>query len=193
MQSQPSKEGLNNFRKGDFMLIYEQLKKDHQLIKKLLNQLVALSDDDHEQRDRLVSQISDELIPHARAEESVLYNSLRMLDMAKDMAMHGYKEHMEAEGYLRTLQAQSKLVGDWKKTAMKLKESLEHHIEEEEGKIFSMSRQLFTQQEAEMMCEAFIELKPNSRDQGMMKNTMDLVANLMPPRFTSSLRTPPPN
>lgn len=107
--------------------------------------------------------------------------------------MHGYKEHMEAEGYLRTLQAQSKLVGDWKKTAIKLKESLEHHIEEEEGKIFSMSRQLFTQQEAEMMCEAFMELKPKSRDQGMMKNTMDLVANLMPPRFTSSLRTPPPN
>ncbi len=175
------------------MLIYEQLKKDHQLIKKLLNQLVALNDDDQEQRNRLVAQISDELIPHARAEESVLYNSLRMLDMAKDMAMHGYKEHMEAEGYLRALQAQSKLVGDWKKTAIKLKESLEHHIEEEEGKIFSMSRQLFTQQEAEMMCEAFMELKPKSRDQGMMKNTMDLVANLMPPRFTSSLRTPPPN
>lgn len=175
------------------MLIYEQLKKDHQVIKKLLNELVMLKDDDHAQRDRLVAQISDELIPHARAEESVLYNSLRMLDMAKDMAMHSYKEHMEAEGLLRTLQAKGKLAGDWKKTAIKLKEALEHHIAEEEDKIFTMSRQLFTHQEAEMMCEAFVELKPKSRDQGMMKNTMDLVANLMPPRFTTSLRTPPPS
>ncbi|MEZ0390840.1 MAG: hemerythrin domain-containing protein [Pseudobdellovibrionaceae bacterium] len=171
------------------MLIYDALKKDHESVRQHLNELIMLSEGDENRRHTLIQQIRDELVPHSRAEESVFYNSLRAIDAAKDIVMHGYQEHMEAEALLRTLQAKDKIDADWKATAQKLKKALEHHIQEEEGKIFTVARQLFTDDEARMMAEAFEQLKPEVKEEGFLRTTLDMVANLMPPRFAASVRT----
>lgn len=171
------------------MLIYDALRKDHDTVRQLLNELVMLSENDEQRRHGLIDQIRDEIVPHARAEESVFYNSLRAIDAAKDVVMHGYQEHMEAETLLRTLQVKDKIDADWKATAQKLKKAIEHHIQEEEGKIFNVAQQLFTEDEARMMGEAFEQLKPEVREEGFLRTTLDMVANLMPPRFAASLRT----
>lgn len=169
------------------MQIYESLKKDHRKVKELLNDLLSLAEEDSEARADLIDEIRDELIPHARAEESVFYNSLREVDAAKDTVRHSYKEHVEAEILLKTLQAKDKINGDWKKTAMKLKEALEHHIQEEEERIFPVAQQVFSPEEAVQFGEAFEKMKPIIREQGFMGTTMDLIANLMPPRFINAL------
>jgi hemerythrin-like domain-containing protein len=171
------------------MLIYEALKKDHQVLRTLLNELVSLEENDQKRHSQLVQEIHDELIPHARAEESVFYNSLRAIDQAKDIVMHSFQEHMEAEALLRTLQGKDKVDADWKATAVKLRDAIENHIQEEEDRVFNVARQLFTQDEARMMAEAFEKLKPEVREEGFMRQTLDLVANVMPPRFAASLRT----
>lgn len=171
------------------MLIYEALKKDHDTVKTLLNELVSLSESDKERSSQLIEKIKDELVPHARAEESVFYNSLRAIDSAKDIIMHSFEEHMEAETLLRSLQAMDKVDADFKSTAKKLQKAVEHHIKEEEGRIFNVAQQLFTQDEARMMAEAFEQLKPEVREEGFMRQTLDMVANIMPPRFAASLRT----
>ncbi len=171
------------------MLIYEALKKDHEKLKGLMSELVSLRAGDESRRHSLIETIRDELIPHSRAEESVFYNSLRAIDSAKDIVMHGFAEHMEAETMLRTLQVADKIDLAWKGTAQKLKKDLEHHIKEEETKIFSVAQQLFTKEEAEMMAEAFEKLKPEVKEEGFLRTTLDMVANLMPPRFAASLRT----
>jgi hemerythrin-like domain-containing protein len=171
------------------MLIYEALKTDHDKIKELLNELVVLGESDEERRHTLIFKIHDELIPHARAEESVFYNSLRAIDSAKDIALHGFEEHMEAEALLKTLEGKDKVDTEWKETAQKLKSAIEHHISEEEGRIFNVAQQLFTQEEAQMMGQAFEQLKPEVREEGFLRHTLDAVANLMPPRFAASIRT----
>ena len=171
------------------MLIYDALKTDHDKVKQLLNELVQLDETGEDRRHQLITQIHDELIPHSRAEESVFYNSLRAIDSAKDIALHGFEEHMEAEALLRTLQAKDKIDADWKATAQKLKKAIEHHISEEEGRIFNVAQQLFTQEEAQMMAQAFEQLKPEVREEGFLRHTLDMVANLMPPRFAASIRT----
>ncbi len=58
------------------MNIYDALKKDHTEVKEMLTRLIALRNDDEDGRHELVEQIRDALIPHARAEEMVLYNTL---------------------------------------------------------------------------------------------------------------------
>lgn len=171
------------------MLIYDALKKDHDTVKGLLAQLVNLQKGDESRRHDLIEQIRDELIPHSRAEEYVFYNSLRAIDAAKDIVMHGYQEHMEAETMLRMLQVRDTIDLEWKDTALKLKKALEHHIAEEEGRIFSVAKQLFTDVEAQSMAEAFESLKPEVKTEGFMSTTLDLVANLLPTGFASSLRT----
>lgn len=170
------------------MLIYEALKKDHDKVKDLLERLVHSADADDHARKNLIKQIRDELVPHARAEEAVFYNSLRTIDEAKELVSHGYQEHMEAETLLRTLQGMEGIGADWTKTAKKLKEAVEHHIEDEEGKIFSAAKQLLVDEEAEMMAQAFEQMKPEVRDGGFMQNTLDMIANVMPDRFSAPLR-----
>ena len=161
---------------------------DHDKVKGLLTELLTLRDDDHETRKSLVEQIRDALIPHSRAEESVFYNSLRTIKNAKDEAMHGYKEHMEAETLLRILQVEDKTHMDWKETASKLKEALEHHIQEEETTMFNLARANFTAEEAQQMGAAFEKLKPEIKEQTIVGTTWDMVANLMPTRFSNNFR-----
>ncbi len=171
------------------MLIYDALKTDHDKIKELLSELVQLTEADEERRHTLVFQIHDELIPHARAEESVFYNSLRAIDSAKDIALHGFEEHMEAEALLKSLQSKDRIDSEWKSAAEKLKSAIEHHIFEEETRIFNVAQQLFTQEEAQMMAQAFEQLKPEVREEGFLRHTLDVVANVMPPRFAAAIRT----
>lgn len=168
------------------MLIYEALKEDHDKLKQIFLQLEAL--DPKADPSELVQSLRDLLVPHSRAEEAVFYNSLREFDRAKDKIRHSYTEHMGAEGMLRLLQVKEKLPLNWKSTVQDLRKAVEHHIREEEGEIFSLARQFFTEEEATKMADAFERLKAKSADEGMMKNTLDMVANMMPPRFSQSIR-----
>jgi len=169
------------------MEIYTLLKDDHVKVLGILDELLSLDDNDS-YRDVLIDQVRDELIPHARAEEAVFYNSMRAVSSDNSEVMHGYKEHIEAESVLRLLQVKDATNMDWKETATKLKESLEHHIEEEESKIFAEAKTMFSDEEVEMMGKAFLKLKEEVKGQGMLKNSFDLVANLMPPRFINQLK-----
>ncbi len=169
------------------MSIYEILKKDHKAVMDLLEQLISLKADSG-QREGLIEKIRGELIPHARAEESVLYNSLRSMEEAKGRIGHVYQEHFEAETKLRTLQLKDKIDADWRKTARELKKTLQHHIHEEEGPVFSLAKELLTAQEAQSMGRAFLRLKNQVKKESAMKSTLRLVANLMPPRFVKAFR-----
>lgn len=171
------------------MTIYEALKKDHDKVKVLLNELIALTDDSAPQRrGELVAAIRDELIPHSRAEEAVFYNCLRAVNSAKDIVMDGYSEHMEAEALLRTLQVEDKIDLKWKSTAEKLLKALTHHIQEEETKVFNVAQQLFTEEEAEIMAEAFEKLKPDVKKEGIVRTTLEMVTNMLPQRFVPSVK-----
>lgn len=163
------------------MVIFEALRNDHNELKVLLSQLMELSDEDIEQRHRLVDLIRDGLIPHSRAEESVLYNSMRLMATAKKIAMHSYREHLEAESLLRMLQVQDKTHLKWRETAGKLREAIEHHIHEEETQIFSVAQALFTKEEAIAMGEAFEKQKQELAHKGFMSTTASMISNLMPP------------
>ena len=164
------------------MLIYDALMKDHDTVLNLLDELVSLKGDS-DRREKLIRQIRDELIPHARAEESVFYNSLRSMDEAKGLLGHAYQEHMEAEMKLRWLQLRDKIDADWKETARDLRDAVEHHIREEEEEIFEVARDLLSPEEAQKMGKAFSTLKRKVKQEGMMKTSLRMVANLMPPRF----------
>lgn len=169
------------------MQIYDILKQDHEEVLGLLNELIGLKVDD-EYRFVLVEQIKNALIPHARAEEQVFYNTIRAIDADKSLVTHAYKEHLEAESMLRMLQVKDKVNFDWKSTAKKLLETLEHHIQEEETNLFGEARNIFTTEEAESIGDAFVKLKPTFEGDGVMKNTVDMVINMLPPRLGNSIR-----
>jgi hemerythrin-like domain-containing protein len=94
-----------------------------------------------------------------------------------------------AEGLLRSLQIKGRVQLDWRKTAKKLRKALAHHIEGEETVLFPKAQSLLTAQEAEMMGEAFLKLKPQIKEEGIAETTLELAANLMPARFATYMKS----
>lgn len=170
------------------MHILEALREDHDEMLELVARLLDLEEDDTERRNQIVQQLSDLLIPHARAEEAVLYNSLRMISASKELAMDSYMEHMEVEGLLRMLQVQELANFSWRETAGRLRTALEDHILKEESAVFSATEALFTNEEAEAMAEVFQEIKASASEKGLLGTTIDMVTNLMPPVLTDTIR-----
>lgn len=169
------------------MEIYDLLRQDHTEVKSMLNDLIKLDQND-EYRFILMQEIKNALIPHSRAEESVFYNAIRAVDADKSVVAHSYQEHLEAETMLRTLLVKDKTNLDWRSTAKKLQQALEHHISEEEGRVFAEARKIFTPQEAESIGQAFEKLKPTFVGDGVVKNTIDIVINMLPPRLANGIR-----
>jgi hypothetical protein len=169
------------------MNIFQALQNDHETVKDLLEQLVSVSEND-ESTKVILDEIKDELIPHARAEEVVFYNSLRELDSAKDTISHAYREHMRVETLLHTLRGMEVVGIEWTVLAKKLRDEVHHHITEEEGVIFNMARPLLTPKESEELGNAFLAMKEEAGYESDFSNTVDLVANMMPKRFAESVR-----
>jgi hemerythrin-like domain-containing protein len=170
------------------MVIYEELKKDHREVLALCDRLIQSADANAQQRNSLITQIRDALIPHSRAEEAVFYNAIRQESDEKGVVGHAYTEHVMAETLLRSLQVQGVVDIAWRQTATKLRDALAHHIQEEETEMFATAQKIFSTQEAEQIGAAFVQLKPQIEEQGFMGTSLDLVANLLPARFTATFK-----
>lgn len=169
------------------MKIYDILKQEHKEIKILISELLKLKEDD-DFRYILVEEIKNTFLPHARAEEATLYNTIRAVDADKFIVAHSFKEHLEVESLLLLLEVKEKAHFDWRATATKLQSALEHHFKDEEGKIFTEAKKIFTDAEAEAIGEAYLKLKPSYIGEGVVKNVADLVINMLPPRLADSVR-----
>jgi hemerythrin superfamily protein len=172
------------------MDIYTALHKDHEEVRELLDRLVRTTEINQDTSD-LLARIRDALIPHARAEEEVFYNSIRQIASDRDLVMHGFREHLEAETLLRTLQGMAMIGVEWTAAAEKLRDAVNHHIQDEETKIFPQAKRLFDQQEAEQIGAAFQALKPEVRQEGAVTNMIHMVRNMMPPRLQGEQQQPP--
>jgi hemerythrin superfamily protein len=169
------------------MEIYQALENDHRDVKQLLENLVS-DTLELERRRQLVSEIRDALIPHSRAEEAVFYNSIRDIGDGSEIITHSYKDHLAAEGLLRTLQTMEVFDAKGLEVAKKLKKALEDHIDDEETRVFPIAKAFFTQEEAEKLGRAFEEMKPAIKEENIVGTTWDLIVNLMPTRMRSSLQ-----
>jgi hemerythrin-like domain-containing protein len=111
---------------------------------------------------------------------------MRDMDAAGAVVAHSYQEHLESETLFRTIQASDAMNVDWVSGARKLKQALQHHIHEEEGKVFSAAKKLFTNDEAVVMAEVFNKMKPEIKKQSMLGQSIDMMVNMMPGRLRDS-------
>lgn len=166
------------------MQIYDVLKKDHQVVLELLQQAEETSEKATKRRQELLGRVRDELIPHVRAEEKVLYDTLKGINGTEEIALTAYEEHHAAELTLRELEFMNPSDERWPAKLKVLKESLERHIEEEEGEMFDQARQVLAPEEAQMMAEAFKTLKAEVSEGSIVQTALEKVAQFMPARFS---------
>lgn len=172
------------------MNIYTALSHDHRLFESQLDALVASSQADDDRWKTTLDELRRGLIAHAHAEEAIFYNALRETGEANSVVAHGYAEHAAAEGEIRMLGAAKALDANWTTLVKKLAHDVRHHIKEEESRVFDAAQMVFDDEDAKKLGVAFQRMKAEMENDGdsMVASTVDLIANLLPPRLTKSFR-----
>jgi len=170
------------------MNIYEALKKDHAAVLPVLKKLITLADDnaDRSVKIDLAKKVRHDMKLHNRAEEAVLYRSLRDLSAGAVLTEDRYQEHAHMEACLHSLTAVNTLPMEWRDAAIDLCTSFKTHVSDEENRLFKAAQRLITPEEAEMMGEAFLSLKREldaMSEDLLEENIVGLVADEMPERF----------
>ena len=135
------------------------LKEDHVQIKKMLADGEETTERAEKTRTELFERLKSFLEVHERIEEEVLYPALKKKPKSEDIAYEGFEEHHVVDTIFEELEATPVDSPEWTAKFTVAKENIEHHIEEEEGEMFKLTRQLFSDDELEQMGMRMQEIK----------------------------------
>ena len=139
------------------------LKDDHQKMRKLLSELESTTERGVKTREDLYAQIKSELTVHEIIEEEIFYPALKDHPKAKDIVLEAYEEHHVVDLLMGELESLDVSDPTWGAKAIVMKENIEHHIEEEEGEMFTQARQVFDRQELEDLGEQMAARKTSAQ------------------------------
>ena len=123
------------------------LETDHRRFEQLLKDGEDTTERAIKGRGEVLDTLTSELNVHEALEEQSLYPSLRSQAEAHDIVLEGIEEHHVADIVIKELHAVRKDNEKWGAKFKVLKESVEHHIQEEERKMFPIARGTITREE----------------------------------------------
>jgi iron-sulfur cluster repair protein YtfE (RIC family) len=140
------------------MDIYQRIKQEHDLQRQLATALADTSGDSPERR-RLWTQLKPEAEAHANAEEQTFYAALIARQETQEQARHSISEHEDAAELIDTLEEADMSSGAWLQNFKKLRDELEHHMQEEESEVFAQAREVIDEDEAIQLARDYDERK----------------------------------
>ncbi|MBT8096103.1 MAG: hemerythrin domain-containing protein [Woeseia sp.] len=140
------------------MNIYQRLTEDHGKQRGMAAGL-AKTEGDSAERNRLFEEFCNELEAHAAAEEQTFYAELIATNDGQEKARHSVAEHKQAADLIKKLQQTDMSSSAWLQTFKKLKEEVEHHVDEEENEVFPLAQQLISEQRANELADEFAARK----------------------------------
>jgi hemerythrin superfamily protein len=111
----------------------ELLKQQHRVVESLFEQLEETEDED--EKVELVQELADNLAAHTTIEERIFYPTAYG-DETEDLLEEAVEEHLSAKRILADLLKMEATDENFDAKIKVLKEQIEHHVEEEEGKLF---------------------------------------------------------
>ena len=129
------------------MSIYENIRKDHERHRELLEKLADTTGDSESRRECWEAFYYD-VKSHAAADD----------------ARHSVAEHKEMDDIIEELNATEFSSPAWLTRFKTLKHDYEHHMDEEENDIFEKARQVFDKEQASSIGQRFVERKKAERE-----------------------------
>lgn len=126
---------------------FELLKEDHRKVEKIFAELEPTTERALKTREELFRKLQRELEIHTQIEETILYPVLRKQRETRDITFEGFEEHDIAKRLLEEMAMMDVTSEIWTAKLKVLKESVEHHIEEEETEMFKDAREALTKEE----------------------------------------------
>ncbi len=121
----------------DTMNAIDLLKTQHEEVKDLFKQIEEA--DDSEEKASLVQELADNLAAHATIEEKLFYPAAYGA-ATEDLLREAVEEHLAAKRLLADLAIMTPEDENFDAKVKVLQEQIEHHVEEEEGKLFADAR-----------------------------------------------------
>ena len=133
------------------MNAFTLLKNDHKKVAGILEKLEETTERALKTREDLFAQLKNELDIHANIEETIFYPVLKKAEESRDITLEAFEEHRIVKQLLAELEASSKDDEQWTAKFTVLKENIEHHVEEEEGEMFTKARKVLSEEEIETL------------------------------------------
>lgn len=138
--------------------IFEELRSEHDRHRKLMEQIADTSGDSEDRR-RLFLEFFDDTEAHAAAEELVFYNRLIADPASRDKSAHSIEEHQTMRDAVAELKGTDMDSSGWLNRFHKVRETFEHHMEEEEHGVFQLAGKILSEEEKTSLVDAFRESK----------------------------------
>ena len=123
------------------------LETDHRRFEELLAQGEETTERGAKRRSQLLNTLTAALNVHEAIEEKILYPALKPHAETHDIVLEGYQEHHVADLIVGELHHLAKDDEKWGPKFKVLKESLAHHIKEEERQMFPTARAVLSNEE----------------------------------------------
>src|ERR1700754_1960409 len=128
------------------MNAFELLKEDHARVAAIFEKLEPTTERALKTRQELFAKLKNELDIHTEIEEQILYPVLKETEETRDITLEGIQEHHIVKVLLKEMEAMQVDSETWTAKLAVLKESVEHHVEEEESEMFPKARKALSKE-----------------------------------------------
>jgi iron-sulfur cluster repair protein YtfE (RIC family) len=125
------------------------LKNDHKKVAALFETIEPTTERAVKTREETFGKLKEELDVHAHIEEKILYPALKREAETRDITFEGLEEHHVIKLLLAELSTMAVDSERWTAKLKVLQENVEHHVEEEETKMFKLGREVLTKAQIE--------------------------------------------
>lgn len=114
----------------------ELLKQDHKEAMGMIDELQTADKGNTASTKQLFTQLKDALTLHTQMEEQVFYPALENHEETADMIQEAYSEHQDVDDLLAEMATMQAGNDDFMDRLTELRDSIEHHVGEEETEMF---------------------------------------------------------
>lgn len=138
------------------MNITEMLKEDHREVESLIAQLEGAADRE------TFGKLKKAITMHTQIEEGILYPALEDFDETGEQIEESYQEHDDVDQLLEDMSSTDLQGEEFQDLLSELKESIEHHVQEEENQLFPNAENLLGTETLEEMGQTADGMKNDS-------------------------------
>jgi iron-sulfur cluster repair protein YtfE (RIC family) len=141
------------------MDLYQMLIQDHRTVDDLFEKIEKSGERASKTRQQLFDKLRQELELHTQVEERIVYPDFKRHAGVKDFIGEALEEHGEVKKMLQQLGRMEPGEKDWSAKIAELKNAVQHHVREEEQKIFPAARKEIGEPEADDLARRVQEMK----------------------------------
>ncbi len=150
----------------------ELLKKDHEKVKGLFTQIEEGATPTKGKT--LFNQIYHELSIHAIIEEQIFYPAIARYKEFSSLLADAYKEHAEAKQALGEISNLDSSSDEWKKKVHKLWGDIQHHVKDEEEKLFPKVSVVMDKKELQQLGQELKQAKTSNIDSDLLSQPITM-------------------